>query len=101
MIFCSLVMIGVLLKTPRSGSQPRPLRARPRLTLRLYDTNCPIKLQLVQMMTIETYGSTFSTNRMESLPAVSVRTIQIRRPINLFFVNAQGERVCQYAHAVG
>src|SRR3981081_1513231 len=31
---------GVLQKTPRPGApQPRPLRARPRLSLRLYDPN--------------------------------------------------------------
>src|SRR5271163_493702 len=50
MIFCSLVIIGVLHKTPRPGApHPRPLRARPRLTLRLYDTKCPIKFQLIQL----------------------------------------------------
>ena len=44
MIFCSSVMIDVLSKAPRPGRyEPRPLRARPRLTLWLNDTKCPIK----------------------------------------------------------
>ena len=55
------------------------------------------------MMTIKHMARTFSTNRMESLPAVSVQTIQIRRPrsicfsstrkVNVFAICARGWRI--------
>src|SRR5215207_7138430 len=42
MTFCSLVMIGVLSNAEAGRCAPRPLRARPRLTLQPNDTVCPI-----------------------------------------------------------
>src|SRR3712207_2309482 len=49
MIFWSRVIVGVL-RTPRPGaSQPRPLRARPRLSPQPRDTACQIKSKLLQI----------------------------------------------------
>jgi transposase len=49
MIFWSFVIVGVLIKRRgRALRNPGQLRARPRLSLRPYDTECPIKYQLVQ-----------------------------------------------------
>jgi hypothetical protein len=46
-IFWSLVIIGVLLQRRRwAFRHPGQFRARPRLTLRPYDTKCTIKSQL-------------------------------------------------------
>jgi hypothetical protein len=42
MTFCSLVMISVLSNAEAGRCAPRPLRARPRLTLQPNDTVCPI-----------------------------------------------------------
>jgi hypothetical protein len=54
------------------------------------------------MMTIETYGSQILAEP-DGKPPGSFSADNPNPPpaINLFFVNAQGERVCQYAHAVG
>src|SRR6187551_742710 len=43
MTFCSLVMISVLSNAEAGRCAPRPLRARPRLTLQPNDTVCLIK----------------------------------------------------------
>src|SRR3984893_2453612 len=49
MIFWSFVIVGVLIKRRgRALRNPGQLRARPRLSLRPYDTKCPIKYQLLQ-----------------------------------------------------
>ncbi len=53
-------------------------------------------------MTIETYGSHI-LDEPEGKPPGRFSADNPNPPpaINLFFVNAQGERVCRYAHAVG